>query len=159
MRRLGHHSLLTRAGGQASPPKLRRRTRGGRWHSSSSEVMMLMSVGTALTSVMPRSAHTPVEPPRPGTSWHSERLPTARCAPPAMLTHLQNERSAPSQPCNNHLTTHTSSINMSKAALKPCQTISVWPVLRTDRSLRQNLRAALWGISIPGIDLATWTAC
>jgi hypothetical protein len=45
--------------------------------------------------------------------------------------------------------TYTSSMNMSKAALKPCQTMSLGPVSRTDRSLKQKVRAALWGISIP----------
>jgi hypothetical protein len=45
--------------------------------------------------------------------------------------------------------THTSSMNMSNAALKPCQTISLGPVSRIDRSLKQKVRAALWGISMP----------
>jgi hypothetical protein len=40
-------------------------------------------------------------------------------------------------------------MNMSKAALKPCQTTSLGAVSRTDRSLKQKVRAAPWGISIP----------
>ena len=40
---------------------------------------------------------------------------------------------------DTNLITHTSSMNMSKAALKPCQTMSLGPVSRTDRSLKQNV--------------------
>ena len=66
--RLGDHNRLTKDEGQASPPRLSKRTLGGKGHSLSSEVIMLISVGTALTNVTPRWAQIPDAPPRLGTS-------------------------------------------------------------------------------------------
>ena len=130
MRSPGLASRPTRAGGQASPPRLIRRTDCGRRAQLSSDraiSMMPIRVGTALTIVTPRLAQIAG---KPGTSRHSERVPIARWPAPATVTHI-------------------SSTNMSKAGLKPFQTTSPCLVLSTCRSLREKVRAADCEIAIP----------
>jgi hypothetical protein len=89
--------------------------------------MMPIRVGTALTRVTPRLAHIKG---KAGTSLHSARVPIARWPPPAIVTHI-------------------SSTNMSNAGLKPFQTMSCGLVSKIFCSLKENIKAAEWGIAIP----------